>query len=82
MLVLERSVLSNHKNHHETVNLFPYNPRLLEPWISPEPRHSTLEFPQNDGHTEKLEIKKEGLGGVQWGKREDGGVLTENSRKK
>lgn len=32
--------------------------------------NSPLKFPQRDGHTEKLEIKKEGLGGVQWKIRE------------
>jgi len=41
-----------------------------------------LKFPRNDGHTEKLEIKKEGLGGVQWKTRESEEVLTKNLRKK
>lgn len=41
-----------------------------------------MKFPQNDGHAEKLEIKREGLGGVQWKTRESEGVLTKSSRGK
>ena len=41
-----------------------------------------MQFHQSDGHTEKLEIKKEGLGGVQWKIRESEERLTRNSRKK
>jgi len=36
---------------------------------------SLLKFPQSDGHTEKLEIKKEGLGGVPWRIRKTGECL-------
>ena len=43
---------------------------------------ATVKFPQSDGHTEKIEIKKEGLGGVQWKTKEREGHLTKNSRKK
>jgi hypothetical protein len=35
-IVFELYVLPNLQNHPETVNLFPYNQRLLEPWISSE----------------------------------------------
>ena len=41
-----------------------------------------MQFPQSDGHAEKLEIKKEGLGGVQWGTRKNEGALTKSSNKK
>jgi len=41
-----------------------------------------MKFPQSDGHTEKLEIKEEELGGVQWKTRENEEVLTKNSREK
>ncbi|GEM_PF-3100664 len=41
-----------------------------------------MKFPQSDGHTEKLEIKEERLGGVQWKTRKREGPLTRNSRKK
>ena len=41
-----------------------------------------MKFPQSDGHTEKLEIKKERLGGVQWKTKESEGLLTRNLRKK
>ena len=40
-----------------------------------------LKFPQSDGHTEKLEIKEERLGGVQWKTRKREGPLIRNSRK-
>jgi hypothetical protein len=40
-----------------------------------------VKFPQSDGHTEKLAIKKEGLGGVQWEKRENEEVLTRDLSK-
>jgi hypothetical protein len=39
-------------------------------------------FPQKDGHTEKIEIKKEELGGVKWETRENEEALTRNSSKK
>lgn len=42
----------------------------------------SVKFPQSDGHTEKLEIRKEGLGGVQWKIKENDEHLTKNSRKK
>jgi transposase len=45
-------------------------------------KHLYLKLPRNDGHTEKLEIKRERLGGVQWRIRESEEVLTKNSRKK
>jgi len=40
-----------------------------------------MKFPQIDGHTEKLEIKQEGLG-VDWKIRENEGVLTKSLRRK
>ena len=52
----------------------------LTEWLIPLSRY--MKFPQSDGHTEKLEIKEEGLGGVQWKTRENEGVLTKSSRKK
>ena len=44
--------------------------------------HYLVTFPQSDGHTEELEIKEEGLGGVRWKIRESGEVLTKSSRRK
>jgi hypothetical protein len=41
-----------------------------------------VKFPQSDGHTEELEIKEEGLGGVLWGTRKREGRLTRDLRKK
>jgi hypothetical protein len=41
-----------------------------------------VKFPQSDGHTEKLEMKKEGLGGVPWKTRKTGERLIRNLRRK
>ncbi len=41
-----------------------------------------VKLPRNDGHTEKLEIREEGLGGVECETRESEEVLAKNLRKK
>jgi len=44
----------------------------------PLKKNTTVTFPQNDGHTEELEIKRDELVGVQWKTRKREDVLTKN----